>query len=168
MLQCYYCEGEKTVFTDIIQHLLEHHPQEQIRFKRHENNKIKSISYKVIPDLCREQGRVITLNEAEQKLHVSKPNTLPKDSPFKKLTKIESNQHDQSTQGCVSREDSGCCDEPDISEEVDGHDDIYEELVSLLPGVLDTLRACNKLDEYLAFNRLLNDKKFPVTNIAFL
>ena len=65
---------------------------------------------------------------------------------LKKLTKIESNQHDQSTQECVtiSREDSGCCDEPDISEEVDGHDDIYEELVSLLPDVLDTLRACNK------------------------
>ena len=72
---------------------------------------------------------------------MSKPNLLPKDSPFNKVTKIESNQHDQSTQGCVtiSREDSGCCDEPDISEEVDEHDDIYEELVSLLPGVLDTM-----------------------------
>ena len=38
----------------------------------------------------------------------------------------------------------------------------------MLPGVLDTLKSCNKTDEYLAFNRLLNDKKFPVTNIAFL
>ena len=64
-------KGRKPFFSDIIHHLIEHHPQEQIRFKRHGNNKIKSISYKVIPDLCREQGRVITLNEAEQKLHVS-------------------------------------------------------------------------------------------------
>ena len=170
MFKCYYCEWENPNFTEIIHHLLEHHPQEQIRFKKHKDNKLKSISYKVIPDLCREQGRVISLNEAEHKIHVSKSNTLLKDSPFKKLTKIVSNQHDESPQRFVTipREDNYCCDEPYIMEEVDEHDDVYEELVSLLPGVLDTLRACNKTDEYLAFNRLLNDKKFPVSNIAFL
>ena len=38
----------------------------------------------------------------------------------------------------------------------------------MLPGVLDTLKKCDKIDEYVAFHRLLEDKKFPVTNIAFL
>ena len=80
MFKCYYCEWENPNFTEIIHHLLEHHPQEQIRFKKHKDNKLKSISYKVIPDLCREQGRVISLNEAEHKIHVSKSNTLLKDS----------------------------------------------------------------------------------------
>ena len=90
---------------------------------------------------------------------MSKSNILPKDSSFKRLTKIESNQHDQSTQRCVTipREESSCCDEPDIIEEVDEHDYIYEELVSLLPGVLDTLRACNKLDEHLLSDRILDE-----------
>ena len=43
------CEWENPVFTEIIHQFLEHHPQEQIRFKKQrKDNKLKSISYKVI------------------------------------------------------------------------------------------------------------------------
>ena len=48
MFKCYYCEWENPVFTEIIHHFLEHHPQEQIRLKKQKENKLKSISYKVI------------------------------------------------------------------------------------------------------------------------
>ena len=98
-------------------------------------------------------------------------NILSKDSPFKKLTKIESNQHDQSTKRCVTipREESNCCDEFDIIEEVDEHGDIFEELIGVI--VVRPIRQIERLyqlDECLAFNPLLNNKKFPLTNIAFL
>ena len=38
-------------------------------------------------ELCREQGREITIIENTQTVHVSKPHKIPKDSPFKKLIK---------------------------------------------------------------------------------
>ena len=106
-----------------------------------------------------------------KKLHVSKSNILSKDSPFKKLTKIESIQYDQSTQRCVTipREESNCCDEPDIIKEIDEHGEIFEELIGVIVvRRIRQIESLYQLDEYLAFNRLLNNKKFPLTNIAFL
>ena len=68
MFKCFYCEKECTCFPDIINHLIEHHPHDEIKFKKQEDNKIKHVSFKVIPELCREQGRLITLNETENKI----------------------------------------------------------------------------------------------------
>ena len=50
MFKCYYCEWENPVFTEIIHQFLEHHPQKQIKIKKKQqkDNKLKSISYKVI------------------------------------------------------------------------------------------------------------------------
>ena len=76
MFKCFYCEKECTCFPDSINHLIEHHPHDEIKFKKQEDNKIKHISFKVIPELCREQGRLITLNETENKIHVSRPNLI--------------------------------------------------------------------------------------------
>ena len=49
MFKCYYYEWESPIFSKIIHHLLEHNPQEKIRLKKYKDNKLKSISYKVIP-----------------------------------------------------------------------------------------------------------------------
>jgi hypothetical protein len=40
--------------------------------------------------------------------------------------------------------------------------------VTLLPGVITSLKEAGKLGEFLTFNRLLNEKRFPLTNVAFL
>ena len=57
-----------------------------------EGNKILSIARKTLEDIefkrCREQGRTITINNEREKVHVSKPNIIPKDSPFKKVAKF--------------------------------------------------------------------------------
>ena len=44
MFKCYYCEWENPVFTEIIHQILEHHHQEQIRFKKQQqkDNKLQS------------------------------------------------------------------------------------------------------------------------------
>ena len=49
MFKCYYCEWESPVFTEIIHKFLEHHPQEQKKTNKQKDNKLKIISYKVIP-----------------------------------------------------------------------------------------------------------------------
>ena len=38
----------------------------------------------------------------------------------------------------------------------------------MLPNVIESLKKAGKLDEYVQFNRLLSDGKFPMTNITFL
>ena len=43
----------------------------------------------------------------------------------------------------------------------------YQELLSLLPDVIRTLKENERLQEYISFNRLLAEI-FPVNNIAFL
>ena len=94
LFRCYYSEREDNVFSDIIRHLLEQHSQDKIKFKKLVNQKLQSISYNVVPEICREQGRIITVNERERKIHVSRANVRPKDSPLKKLIKVESNPQD--------------------------------------------------------------------------
>ena len=49
MFKCFYCEKECTCFPDIINHLIEHHPHDEIKFKKQEDNKIKHVSFK---DVC--------------------------------------------------------------------------------------------------------------------
>ena len=38
----------------------------------------------------------------------------------------------------------------------------------MLPGVINALKDCGHLDEYVLFNRLINQKRFPMDNIAFV
>ena len=40
---------------------------------------MRSINFKAIPDLCREQGRTITIDEIKGKIHISKAKVVPKD-----------------------------------------------------------------------------------------
>jgi hypothetical protein len=47
----------------------------------------KTIYFKIIPDLCREQGRTITVNNDTQTIHVSRCGENPEESPVKKIEK---------------------------------------------------------------------------------
>ena len=40
---------------------------------------MRTINFKAIPDLCREQGRKITIDEIKEKLYISKAKVVPKD-----------------------------------------------------------------------------------------
>ena len=44
----------------------------------------------------------------------------------------------------------------------------FDEMQRLLPAILSTLFEHGKLESYLKFNRLINEKKLPVDNICFL
>ena len=45
-----------------------------------EKCKTKTINFKVIPDICREQGRTITNNKKEKKIHFCRCNVIPKET----------------------------------------------------------------------------------------
>ena len=45
---------------------------------------LRTLNFKIVPEMCHEQGRVISINDRTETIHVSKPNKVSKDSPFKK------------------------------------------------------------------------------------
>ena len=46
------------------------------------------MNFKIIPELCKEQCRTITINKESETIHVSKPNVVPKETPLKKIVKV--------------------------------------------------------------------------------
>ena len=125
--------------------------------------KIQTLNYTIIPDLAYEQGRVIKIDKEANKIHLSKMNVVPKESPFKKISKPDTEEMSVSENFC-SQQDVEFCE----IEKVENEDPILSELVALLPGAIETLRNDGKLDEYAAFTRLLNERKVPMDNIAFI
>lgn len=150
---CKYCQGRFTTFTEIISHICDTHGQNNIQFTRQDGTASKLFNFKVIPDLCREQGREITIKSEEEKIHISRTNVVPKDSPCSKYVK----SHEGTIIGDTTyqiKEDEG--------------DIYYTEIISLLPTVIDELKNIGQLEEFLSFHKLVSEKKFPLGNIAFL
>ena len=159
---CGYCTETSTEFKQIINHLVTAHCDKEIKIRKLDGSKQRTLNFNVIPELCREQGREITINENIGTVHVSKPNKIPKDSPFKKLIKTvqkdSNNGVSEITPGpihCTPAEDNE-------------NDQTFVTLSEMLPTVIQSLKGAGKMNEYIQFNRLLSDGKFPMTNIAFL
>lgn len=67
---------------------MEQHHDKEIKFKLSEWKLLRTLNFKIIPELWREQGRTITINNEGEMIHVSKPNVVPKESPLKKIVKV--------------------------------------------------------------------------------
>ena len=157
IIRCYYCCLEVTSFQEIVQHLVERHKHKEMKFKKCIKGHHRTFNYKVIPDLAHEQGRVITVDNNTEKIHLSKMNVIEKDSPYKKVVKYNTNES-------ASGNDVEELQLGDLEEETE--DPIYTELISLLPGAIKTLKASGKIEEYVAFNKLISEEKFPLDNIV--
>ncbi|KAH3804189.1 hypothetical protein DPMN_132471 [Dreissena polymorpha] len=127
----------------MILHLINCHEDDEIRVRKVDGHQMRTIIFKAIPDLCREQGRTITIDDIKGNIHISRANGIPKDSPFEKRVRLQesssvNDQHDPLSNVALGQEFmeesngtrvSGCCDNTDY---------VYEELVTLLPKVLYT------------------------------
>ena len=96
---CVYCTEKLSTFSLIVQHLMEQHHDKEIKFKLPEGKLLRTLNFKIIPELCREQCRTITINKESETIHVSKPNVIPKESPLKKIVmvtnKSSGHRHDE-------------------------------------------------------------------------
>ena len=81
---------------------------------------------------------------------------------MKKLLKVDDSVRQDDTSSC----ELGC--EPLPHEETEKNNTLLRQLERLLPCVVDALQNAGRLHEYLAFNRLLAEGRFPLDNIAFL
>ena len=84
---CGYCPISSSQFKETINHLVTSHSEKEIKMKKLDGTVLRTHNYQIIPNICREQGREITLNEHTGTIHVSKPDKVTKDSPFKKRIK---------------------------------------------------------------------------------
>ena len=157
MFQCVYCDQTTESYKDIVHHQIEAHAFDELKFKRVDGEHRKLLSYKLTPDMCREQGRVISVDEQTNTIHVSRRNINSNESPLKKICKVD---------GPVSNtEDVNLSEEINI--DVDTDCDL-QELTELLPSVVKSLKDCGKYEDYISFNQLISKGKFPLDNIAFL
>ena len=141
---CVYCPEKLQTFSIIIQHLLHQHHEKEIKFRLLEGKLLRTLNFKIIPELCREQGRTITINDERETIHVSKPNVIPKDSPFKKVVKFaEAIETENNESPNTDLETISC----GISH-TDDNETSYQDLVSLLPDVIRTLKENERLQEF--------------------
>jgi hypothetical protein len=136
--------------------VIESHSEQTLKFSQKDGANIKAKNFKIIQEICRQQGRSITVNKT---IHISRCNTVAKDSPCGKLSKPTDND---------SFDDIEVDKSEDLSLLVDDKDEEYTEIVSLIPTVIDQLKRAGKLTEYISFHKLVNDGKFPLDNLAFL
>jgi hypothetical protein len=138
--------------------VIESHSEQTLKFSQKDGANIKVKNFKIIPVICRQQGRSITVNKTRETIHISRCNTVEKDSPCGKVSKQTDN---------YSCDDIEVDKSEDLSLLVDDKDEEYTEIVSLIPTVIDELKRAGKLTEYIYFHKLVSDGKFPLDNLAF-
>ena len=77
--KCYYYPEKPSNFKNIIQHLINCHRDDEMLVRQFEGRQMRTINFKATPDLCREQGRTITVDEIKEKIHISKAKVVPKE-----------------------------------------------------------------------------------------
>ena len=80
---CGYCPTSSADFKETISLLITDHHDREIKIKR----TLRALNFKIVSEMCHEQGREISINDSTETIHVSKPNKVSKDSPFKQLIK---------------------------------------------------------------------------------
>lgn len=156
---CIYCQENLPSFSEILTHVIESHSEQTLKFSQKDGANINVKNFKIIPEICRQQGRSITVNKTRETIHISRCNTVAKDSPCDKVSKPT--DHDSFDDFEVDKNE-------DLSLLVDDKDEEYTEIVSLIPTVIDELKRAGKLTEYISFHKLVSDGKFPLDNLAFL
>ena len=102
--KCYYCPENPSCFKNIIQHLC--HKDDEIRVRQFDRCQMRTINFKALSDLFQEQGRTITIDEIKEKIHITKANIVPKDSPLK-LVRLEGNSSYKDSDDPLSKVVSG-------------------------------------------------------------
>ena len=88
---CIYCQENLPSFSEILTHVIESHSEQILKFSQKDGANIKVKNFKIIPEICRQQGRSITVNKTRETIHISRCNTVAKDSPCGKVSKPTDN-----------------------------------------------------------------------------
>ncbi|KAK3107914.1 hypothetical protein FSP39_025021 [Pinctada imbricata] len=174
--RCQYCKKSTEQFKPIIEHLISDHDDKEMKFLKQFRSAIRTNNFRIIPKQCQNEGRSITILSEEDKIHVSRKTIFIPESPLKKIQKEDVNAASTNSLSAEYQQYSAESDEIEHADEIDDdvmsdsaeNDNDMEEMISLLPIVMEELKKANKLEEYISFHRLVSESKFPLQNIAYL
>ena len=92
---------------------------------------LRALNFKIVPEMCREQGREKTINDSYKTIHVSKPNKVSKDRPFKKLIKTAGGASQDTNHGLIGKNSGPKCSSITVEE--------HDENLPLLSKCCQTL-----------------------------
>ena len=72
---------------------------------------LRTLNFKIVPEMCCEQGREISINDSTETIHVSKPNKVSKDtsSPFRNLIKTAGGASQDTNHGLIEENPGPKC-----------------------------------------------------------
>ena len=95
--KCGYCPTSSADFKETISHLITEHHDREIKIKR----MLRTLNFKIVPEMCREQRREISINDSTETIYVSKPNKVANDSPYKRSLKQQVEHHKIQNHGLI-------------------------------------------------------------------
>ncbi len=169
--QCKSCGHGGDSFADIVGHSIDNHSRDEIVVLKRGHGGMTKRRFGIVPDMCRSQGRTISVNNENETLHVSKATTH---IPLKKKCKLV-NESDEHRPTCTAEVSSLETIDRDNITEISGSEDVsdnsqndLQDLITSLPDVIDKLKEYGHLEEYMSFHNLLKRGEFPMRNIAYL
>ena len=69
---------------------------------------LRALNFKIVPEMCREQGREISINDSMESIHVSKPNKYQR-IPLKKLIKTAGGASQDTNHGLIGKNRRPIC-----------------------------------------------------------
>ena len=106
---------------------------------------LRTLNFKIVPEMCREQRREISINDSTETIHVSKPNKVSKDSPFKNSFKQQVEHHKIQNHGLIGENPGPKCSSITVEE----HEENFTTLIEMLPNVIQTLKGAGKVNEFI-------------------
>jgi hypothetical protein len=191
--KCYYCGCKAPSFTEIVHHLEDQHPDEEIKTrklvtldgKRQYQSK-HLLGY--IPSQIKSEGKEIQVDELDETLYIKTISTLTPDNDIKRQkaavgTPKTSLRKDLFEDEHTILEDDDELAEPlnktiwtqtkdtvsiDVSDIDERDRPEYEELLNIIPSVIANFKAAGLGDTYLKFCRLISSGKFDMHHISLL
>jgi hypothetical protein len=191
--RCLHCKEYIKQFTQLLDHLVQSHPKEEICYLKHtgDNRFVKKRIPGCVPHNITEEGKqLIVGNEEENSLLVIQNSPSTPEKILKKRCvdnavtlkldfgpdpTVNIQKQSKDTFGIdkfKDMKDAQCQTDGIVIIPVDDSSpyivEMLQEMSKLLPAVLNNLHEAGILSTYHKFMSLVNSKKFPLDNIAFL
>ena len=166
--KCFYCPLYSD-FNTVIKHSIDTHSGNPLKCRRPLIHPTKGTfvfqtkDFEVIPKDVINSGKKIIINQERESVTLKAECDY---SPLRKQLK-ENSEKPSSAKQSVSSSFQNSMDEVESIEGTDDLKTVEYEMIRLLPNVISELSDVDKVDGIMNFFKLVNEKRFPLDNIAF-
>lgn len=173
MYLCRYCNRRDDDPHIILAHTLLTHNKEELKIRKREIQDEKpgyrTITYQIIPNRVYESGKLIWIRPGSTDIKIlDDPESL--NSPLKKKPREDLNGETVCASKADHKKQLIFDDEkqPENENSDEVKDPLLEEVIALIPNVLQEFRKHGQEKKFLLFMRLVESESIPLENIAWL